>query len=211
MLYQRVTSAILSVFLGITGTFVLVNGNIDQHSVQEGIASEIIRFHVIANSDSDEDQSLKLKVKDGISGYMGDLLKDSTNIDETRKIITDNLDEIKEKAETIIRQEGHTEHVKAYMTTCYYPVKKYGDYVFPAGEYEALRIEIGKAEGKNWWCVMYPNLCFVEGSYAIIDESKADLLKKILTEDEYKAICSHKGGKIKVKFKLLETIKSLVE
>lgn len=211
MIYQRIATVLLSVILGVTGTFMLTSENADKDSIQQGIAKEIIRFHVIANSDSDEDQNLKLQVKDGISEYMGNLLKNADSIEETRDIITNNLSEIKRRAEAIIKEEGHNETVKAYLTTCYYPIKKYGDYVFPAGDYEALRIEIGKAQGKNWWCVLYPDLCFVEGTYAIIDEDNAKLLKKILTEEEFNAICIPKDGKIKVKFKLLETIKSLVE
>ncbi len=211
MVYQRIIASLLSVIIGFTGSFIITNEKTKEESVQKGIAREIIRFHVIANSDSEEDQSLKLQVKDHVVTCLSELLQGAESKEETRNIINTNLGKIEEQAEQVLKEEGHSEKVKAYLTTCYYPVKKYGDYIFPAGEYEALRLEIGKAEGKNWWCIMYPNLCFVEGTYAIVDEQKAELLKDILTEEEFDAISCISEGKYKIKFKILETLRSLVD
>lgn len=176
--------------------------------IQQGIADKIIRFHVLANSDADQDQQLKLKVKDAVVEKMKGILKDAQNVDETKSIIKDNLNEIKEFAQAIVNQEGYPYPVQAELSKCYFPVKTYGDLTFPAGDYQALRITIGRAEGQNWWCVMYPRLCFVDSLHAVVpDESKQEL-KQVLTEEEYSKILYGGEQNIKIKSKLLEWIKA---
>ena len=172
-------------------------------TVQAGIAEEVIRFHVLANSDSDEDQALKLKVRDGILDKYQKELSGSDNIEKTRKIIMNNLDGIADCAREIIESEGYDYDVKAYMTKDDFPTKVYGDVSLPAGEYEALRVEIGKAEGHNWWCVMFPPLCYVDVSCneVPVDDKKA--LENVLSYEEYKLITEN-TPEVKVKFKLVE-------
>jgi len=140
--------------------------------IQKDIASKIIRFHVLANSNTDLDQNLKLSVRDGIiKKYQDDMIKNKT-IETNREFIKNNLDNIAKEAEEIIKSEGYNYSVKVDLDMSTFPTKYYGDLSFPAGEYEALKIEIGEAKGDNWWCVMFPPLCFVDVAKNVIIENE---------------------------------------
>lgn len=154
-------------------------------TIQQGIASEIIRFHVLANSDREEDQELKIKVKDAVLEMLEQKLKDASGIEETREILKNCLNEIKETAEYVIEKEGYDYPVTVKLEPYEFPIKTYGDCTFPAGTYEALRVCIGKAEGKNWWCVVFPNLCFTDTIHAVLPEEEKQELKNVLSEEEY--------------------------
>lgn len=179
-----------------------------QANLQNELAEKIIRFHVIADSDSDASQQLKLKVKDETLGYMKTILTGEEDIATTREIINKNLTEIQNFASEVVKREGYEYNVSAELETCYFPIKEYGSLTFPAGDYEALRIKIGKAEGKNWWCVMYPNLCFVDGTYAVVSEEVKGTLEHMLTPEEYNMLLD--GSKTKISFKYLDYFNSLI-
>lgn len=193
----------LGIGAGILICMFLVGRMTQETSLQKGIADEIIRFHVIANSDTDEDQALKMKVKNEVVAYMETILKDAHSIDATRTCIKENMDKIENKAVEIIKREGYAYPAKASLTWCYFPMKSYGDITFPAGDYEALRIQIGEAEGKNWWCVLYPNLCFIDSIHAVVPEDEKEELKNVLTEDEYDSLFSWKKSEYKIGWKYL--------
>lgn len=176
--------------------------------VQSHIAKEIIRFHVIANSDSKEDQALKLLVKNALVQDLSPLLNATNTIDEARAVLIRNIDNIQTIAEKIIDKEGYQYSVTVSLENTYFPLKIYGEYNFPPGYYEALRVQIGSAEGQNWWCVMFPPLCFVDETYSIVDETSGDKLKHLLTEEEYNSLLNS-NTPIKVKFKLWESIKKI--
>lgn len=173
----------------------------------EEIAGKVIRFHVLANSDTQEDQDLKLKVRDAIGAYMQPKLSGVSDISDSRRVIKDNLSGITETAEEVILREGYTYDVKSSLRVTDFPQKTYGDYTFPAGKYEALEVVLGKGEGHNWWCVMYPNLCFYNSVYEVIDEEAEKSLKCVLTAEEYKSLME--GKNYKVKSALAERIKEL--
>ena len=177
-------------------------------SLQEGIAEEVIRFHVIANSDSTEDQQLKLKVKEELVKKLSPKLKDITDIAKGRAVIEAELPAIRAAAEQIITEQGYSYPVLVSLESVYFPMKQYGDYTFPPGNYEALRVQIGKATGKNWWCVMFPPLCFVDETYSIVDPEAEDQLKVLLTEEEYDVL-KDKKVPVKYKSKLWGSIKKL--
>lgn len=166
--------------------------------IQQGIAGEILRFHVIANSDSKEDQALKLKVRDAVVEYMKDLLEGAEDLEETKGRVAERLAGIEELAMRIVEKEQAGYPVHAELTECYFPRKSYGDCTFPAGRYEALRICIGKAEGKNWWCVLFPNLCFVDSIHAVVPEEQKKELKNVLTEEEYESLFDWKHSEFKI-------------
>ena len=169
-------------------------------TMQQEIAKEIIRFHVLANSDSEEDQALKMKVKEEVLKLLKEELDGISDLDGTRKAIQNHLEDIKNTAENVIRTEGYDYPVTVKLEPHEFPVKTYGDCTFPAGTYEALRVCIGKAEGQNWWCVVFPNLCFADTIHAVVPEKEKQELKNILTEDEYD--CLFEGEeKIKIKWK----------
>ncbi|WP_343248164.1 stage II sporulation protein R [Diplocloster hominis] len=191
---------ILSLFLGFTAAFLTAEKTEGAQQIQQGIASQIIRFHVIANSDTDQDQALKLKVKSEIVRYMQSILTDADDINQTRNMIQAHLNDIVLLAETIIQEEGYQYPVTAKLEQAYFPIKTYGDCTFPEGYYEALRVEIGKAQGKNWWCVLYPNLCFVDAAHAVVPEEEKQMLKNVLTEQEYESVTGEPEVRISFKY-----------
>lgn len=166
---------------------------------QQHIASQIIRLHVIANSDETEDQTLKKEVKDQVVTYLRSKMNQAASIQAARRVICQEMDALKEIAEKKIRQEGYDYPVTVSLGTTYFPVKEYGDMAFPAGDYEALRVQIGKSKGRNWWCVMYPSLCLVDGVYQTVPENSKDKLKQVLSTSEYQSLVD--GGE-DVQFRL---------
>ena len=139
---------------------VLLSTTIQTKSMQRNMAQKVLRFHVLANSDSREDQALKLKVRDQVGTLMAEKLKDADSLEESERIVKANLNLIENCAADVISAEGYAYPVSAALENCTFPEKTYGTYTFPGGVYEALRVVIGSGEGHNWWCVMYPNLCF---------------------------------------------------
>jgi stage II sporulation protein R len=189
----------------------LIKANtVDAKGLQEGIADEIIRFHVIANSDSKEDQALKYEVKDALVNEMSVYLSAADNIQDAREILNSHLSSIQEIAETIVKNHGFRYPISVSLEPCYFPLKVYGEYCFPPGTYEALRVQIGEAKGQNWWCVMFPPLCFVDETYGIVNDKSEEQLKYLLTEEEYESLKKEKAP-VKVKFKLLEYVKGLFD
>lgn len=165
-----------------------VNAHGQKVNIQKDIANEIIRFHVLANSDSQEDQNLKLKVKGEVVKYLQKKLLDAYDVASAREIIDQEKSHIENVARNVIISEGYHYSVTVKLARCNFPTKKYGDLTFPAGEYEALRVLIGKAEGKNWWCVMFPSLCFINETYSVVPEDSKDKLKYVLSEEEYSSL-----------------------
>ena len=143
--------------------------------------SGILRFHVSANSDSDEDQELKMAVKEDVVTMLKPLLADCKNVSESKSVIVANLQNIYTTAINTIVEQGYDYSVKVYVTEEKFPAKTYGDLTFPEGTYQALRIDIGKAEGQHWWCVMLPPLCFVDESVAVVDADGKEMLKENLS------------------------------
>lgn len=170
-----------------------------EDSVQEGIAGEILRFHVLANSDSEQDQALKMAVKARIVDDMKELLAGADSIEETRDRVRENLEYIRREAEDEIKSQGYSYAVQAKLESCYFPVKSYGDCTFPAGNYQALRILIGEARGHNWWCVLYPNLCFVDSIHAVVPEEEKQELRHVLTEEEYDSLFDWQEDEYKIR------------
>lgn len=168
-----------------------------QQKIQQGIAGEILRFHILANSDRKEDQETKLYVRDEIAAYMKELLKDASDREEAEHIIENHLESICKKAQEVLPGKVKNRHVRAEIATDYFPEKEYGDCSFPAGEYRALRITLGEGKGHNWWCVVYPNLCFLDESCRIVSSETKKELKHLLTEEEYESILKTDCKKIR--------------
>ncbi|MGN0378856.1 MAG: stage II sporulation protein R [Butyrivibrio sp.] len=162
-----------------------------EYRIQKEIADNIIRFHIRAASDSEEDQRLKLKVKDAVVKYMKGQLADADSLDEARNILYDDTDSIRELALKVIKDEGYAYDVNVYFERSYFPMKTYGDMSFPPGEYEAFRVDIGEADGKNWWCVLFPPLCFVDQTYTIVPDDTKNMFRNVLSDEAYDAITMH--------------------
>lgn len=177
--------------------------------MQESIAGKVLRFHVLANSDEEYDQELKLKVRDAVGAQMAELLSDAKSRAECEQIIQRELDEIARTAQSVIKEEGYSYEAETFLREVEFPVKTYGDYTFPAGTYEALEIVIGEGEGHNWWCVMYPNMCFAGSVYEVVDEDAAEALREVLSPEEYEKVLA--SGDYEVQFKYLTFLNELTE
>lgn len=168
-----------------------------QEKTQEHLAQEVLRFHVLANSDSEADQALKMQVKEAVIGYLETKLPEDLDVDGTKDWVRRHTDELEQVSRDVIEINGYTYPVNAAVTTCYFPQKSYGDVTFPKGNYTALRVEIGAAKGQNWWCVLYPNLCFLDAVNAVVPEEGKEELKNVLTEDEYAEVTADTKYEIK--------------
>lgn len=163
--------------------------------IQENIADNIIRLHIIANSDTESDQLLKLKVRDGIISKLQESITDVDAISDAERLLLLQKNNIKKSALDIIALNNCDYTVNVSLEKRYFPVKSYGDLVFPAGIYKALCVEIGKAKGRNWWCVLFPSLCFVDETYAVVPDSSKEKLKEVLSDEEYKSLINPKDNK----------------
>ncbi len=170
--------------------------------LQPGIADKILRFHVLANSDSKEDQEVKKKVRDAVGAMMEPRLAGSRNLEETEAIVQRSMENIVEVATETLEENGYYYGARAKLANVEFPVKSYGAYTFPAGEYEALQVTLGEGEGHNWWCVLYPNMCFRGSVYEVPSDEAKHALREVLTPEEYEDIFRH--GKYQIRFKFLE-------
>lgn len=174
-------------------TFLPVNG-------ESEIYDNMIRLHVIANSDSEADQALKLKVRDTILNTLANLEGENKEMAEAE--IVRLIPIIEKAAEETITNEGYTYSVKAEIGEEKYPVRYYDDYVLPEGVYSSLRVTIGEGEGKNWWCVLYPPMCTATS----VKECEEDFIAAGFSGEQYKLIKKNSGGKYKVRFAILEML-----
>ncbi len=174
------------------------------YAVSNNISDSVFRLHVIANSDSEEDQHLKYLVRDGLIDYMNSICSNCNSKAEVIELAENNKEQFKNIALNIIHKQGYNYDVNINIGNFEFPTKTYGDISLPSGYYDALRVEIGNASGQNWWCVMFPPLCFIDVTSGIVpDDSKEDL-ESNLPDEEYAIISDNSNPTIKFKFKLLE-------
>ena len=186
----------------------------------DDIKDKLIRFHVIANSDTDEDQNLKLKVRDKVVEALSEKLSNVNSLEEAENVLEENIDYVNEIAKEVIKENNYTYEVNTMLSYENFPDKVYGDCVFPQGNYEAFRVIIGEGKGQNWWCVMFPSLCFVDESKNSVDSS--DLKEEIeniepknnetINEDKEKnKESSNVNNGVKFKFKIVEVINNIFD
>lgn len=185
----------------LVGVFVWMS-TLEYDFLQQSIADKILRFHVLANSDSVEDQMVKEQVRDAVGIYLQPLLEESNSLEQTKQIITEHMEEIEAVSCKTLKEYGYEYPVEACITNTDFPEKTYGVYTFPKGEYEALQISIGSAEGQNWWCVLYPNMCFRGSVFEVVEEAAGEALREVLTPWEYAKVFD--SGEVEVRFKFLE-------
>lgn len=179
------------------------------NKMEGGLADKVIRFHVVANSDSTQDQLLKQQVKDEIIAYMEPLLKDSKDIQQTRDIIRGCMPFIKEVAEQVVADWEKEYSIYVGLDEANFPAKSYGDVVLPAGEYEACRVIIGEGKGENWWCVMFPPLCYLDASTGVVPLEGKEQLEQELNAEEYNLI-TNKSRPYQIRFKLIDKVNALL-
>lgn len=185
------------------------------------LAPKLLRFHVLANSNSDEDQLLKLKVKDFLLKKIQSNLEKDADREQMINYITNCKYELENTAMSYIKENGYSYPVTIRLGTYFFPEKTYGDMTFPAGEYEAVRVLIGSGEGKNFWCVLYPSLCYLDSTHAVVPDSSKEILRTLISEDDFLSLLSARREvfhtydkteqdislpRLKIRFKLTELL-----
>ena len=191
------------IILSLLFCFIFISISSYAHTVSENLSDNFFRLHILANSNSEVDQNLKLKVRDAIIEHMNSQDFSESSKYEVISIVEKDLENYKVIAEKVISDMGFDYSVSVEIGNFHFPTKVYGNISLPAGYYDALRIKIGNAEGQNWWCSLFPPLCFVDISSGVIDENSKDNLRENLSDEEF-AIVTSNSEKIKLKFKLLE-------
>lgn len=203
---RKVKYALVLIFLMFCYTFISAYAYVK--AVSSNLESSVFRLHVIANSDSLEDQNLKYIVRDNLISYMNGITKDVKNKEEAIKIAKEHINEFKQVAENTIRENGYNYDVDVKIGNFNFPTKDYGDISFPSGNYDALKVQIGKAKGQNWWCVMFPPLCFVNVSSGIVPEESKKILEDELSEEEYSIVSNNSSTGFRFKFKIIELLRN---
>ena len=173
-------------------------------NISNDIADSVFRLHVIANSDSKEDQDLKYIVRDDLLSYMNEICSNCKTKQEAIDIVTENKDKFEEIAKSTIKERGFSYDVRINIGNFEFPTKNYGDISLPAGLYDALRVEIGEAKGQNWWCVMFPPLCFVDVTSGVVPEESKEVMEENLSEEEFALVSDSSNDELQFKFKLIE-------
>lgn len=183
--------------------YILFNYFFYANTISKDIEQSVFRLHIIANSDSEEDQKLKYAVRDNIISYLNTLCENSSSKIETMEIASNNLYNLQKIAENTIRDNGFDYSATVEIGNFNFPTKNYGDISIPSGYYDALKVKLGKSSGQNWWCVLYPSLCFISPENGIISNESKKELKETLNDEEY-SIISNDTPSYQLKFKLIE-------
>ncbi len=169
------------------------------------IEDRILRLHILAAGDDTASQEIKLHVRDAVLSVIQDTVAPADTAEEAEALLLPHLDTITAAANEVLAQYGVSYHATATVTTEFFPIKQYGSLLLPPGDYRALRIVLGEGEGTNWWCMLYPSLCFTEGITGTLPEEEQEELKGLLTEEEYDLLFSKKAKKpVKFKFRIVK-------
>lgn len=171
---------------------------------QQALADSVIRLHVIANSDTPEDQALKLAVRDEVLAQAESLYQQGATLEEARAALESHLNAIAAAGRAVVEEQGYDYPVSAQLTRCWFPTKEYDDFALPAGNYTALRVVIGEGEGQNWWCVAFPPLCLGAASETVDEAAQAGYF----TPQQAALITEENQGYV-LKFKSLELLGEL--
>ena len=167
----------------------------------------IVRFHVRANSDSEEDLALKYEVRDAVLAELADGLKTVEDDGVALRYIMQKLPDIRQAARAVVDEAGYDYTISAYIVREEFPIREYGELVLPAGTYRALRVDIGAAKGENFWCMLYPMMCYTMDAGAVVDSEDTEKLAQALNEESYEKLFvkrDAKGDNVKVRLKILE-------
>lgn len=188
----------------LTVTVLLGGAVIYAEGMKADISSAVLRLHVVANSDSEYDQALKLKVRDAVREEFSKGIKYAESKEDAILSAEEMKGALKKAALKVIENEGASYSVNVTVGKESFPTKEYGKIALPSGKYDAVKVKIGAAEGKNWWCVLYPPLCITDSSCLELNDEAYELLSQDLTKEELGIITRKDGEKISLKFKILE-------
>lgn len=174
------------------------------YAVSTNLSDSVFRLHIIANSDSKEDQDLKYIVRDNLIQYMDKLCENCSSKTEVIEIAKNNISNFKQIAEDTVKEQGFSYDVNVEIGNFEFPTKSYGDISFPTGYYDALKVKIGNSSGQNWWCVMFPPLCFVNTTTGLVPTESKENLEENLSDEGYKIVSDSDNSNIAFKFKIIE-------
>ena len=174
------------------------------------IYDTVVRLHVLANSDSEQDQALKLQVRDEVLRVTGPMLKDCKSRDEAVAVLQEHGDEIRDAAQAVVKAQGYDYPVSILLGKEQYPTRNYENCCFPGGTYVSMRVCIGEAEGQNWWCVLFPPLCLSAASVDGEQSNEEAFIAVGLTGEQYRVITETDNVKYRIRFKILETVQGLL-
>lgn len=198
---RAIVLGLLSLLICLGAMYLPVHG-------EEDVYDAVIRLHVLANSDSDEDQSLKMQVRDAVLTRATEALDGCADRDEAARRLTDIIPSLTATAEETLRQANCDDSVRVTLSKEQYPTRNYESFCFPAGEYLSLRVMIGEAEGQNFWCVLFPPLCMTAATVSK-ETAEQEFIAVGLTPNQYGIITETQNTKYKLRFKLLETLQAL--
>ena len=187
----------------LTVSFIFLTVKSYAKEISSELSNNFFRLHILANSDSSDDQALKLKVRDSIINYMNS--QNFKSKDESIKYVQNNISKFYEIAEKVIKENGYDYKINIELGNFYFPTKYYGNISLPAGFYDGIKIKIGEAKGQNWWCSLFPPLCFVDISSGVVDEESLELLEDNLDKEEFNLI-TDANENVHFKFKLIELL-----
>ena len=189
--------------------FILISAISYVDAISTNIAESVFRLHVIANSDETFDQNLKYKVRDSVLEYMNSIAQNCSSKQEIIELANNHKEDFKVIAEKVVSDNGYDYPINISIGKSDFPTKNYGDISLPAGNYDALKIEIGESKGQNWWCVMFPPLCFVDVTTGIVPDESKQIMQNNLEDEEYNIISNQSNPTIKFKFSLIEMFQNL--
>ena len=190
--------------------FIFISAKSYSQNMFKNISNNFLRLHVVANSDSTEDQILKYKIRDAVIDYMKPYFTNINTKNDALDILNLQKNNIGNLATKIATENGYTYPVNVSIGNFYFPTKEYSEIILPEGYYDALKIELGNAKGQNWWCVMFPSLCIIDSNNLSFSESSEQLLQENLSEEELSIISNTNATPdIKIKFKLIELFENL--
>lgn len=159
-----------------------------EERVAEALAPQVLRFHVLADSDAPEDQALKLQVRDLLLHEIRRSVPSRSDKEQIQRYIEDHESELEQAANTFIKEQGFSCTADIRLEQAYFPTRVYGDLTFPCGVYDAVRVVLGSGKGHNWWCVLYPSLCFTSESFAVMPPESEEELSGLLDESLFEEL-----------------------
>ncbi len=189
--------------------FIFVSAKSYSNAMSKSISNKFLRLHVVANSDSTEDQMLKYQIRDAVLEYMEPTLKNAKSKEEALELLNNSKENIEKIAKKITFDNNFDYDITVSIGNFYFPTKEYSNFILPNGFYDALQIKIGKAAGQNWWCVMFPSLCITEQSCNFTNSSE-EFLQENLSNEEFKVLYNNpENQQLKIKFKLIELFENM--
>ncbi len=199
---NKITAAVV-----FSAVFIMLVFSIYAEKVNRSLSGNMIRLHIVANSDSKADQDIKYLIRDEIVNHMTSIADQLKSKEDAKAYIKNNIEKLENIANKAIAHSGSAYTAEVSYGKYPFPSKRYNNIILPAGYYDSVKIDIGKAEGQNWWCVMFPPLCFVDETKGEMDQEYFDMLKNELSEDEMSIIMAASGSEeipVEIRFKIVE-------